>query len=253
MRARFVTIAVAWSGLAHAEIPMYPTEITDRPIVLLPGMTELDIDFEFRTHVYTVIDAMGNATLRRTSFGEERTPAVAVAHAFGGIEVTGELGQGAFANVRLDLGIPVIVGAGASMGPLRADGGYSYAQNVSVSYKLFVAPRRFAVFTEAAVGLNERRDVYATGERLTGVELFANAFAQAEVQLTSQLGIYAGAGVGGPIAESSLDTQTTLGARTEVLFAFHRWDFYSDFELGNITRGHPSTFLSLGFAHRWGI
>jgi hypothetical protein len=196
---------------------------------------------------------MGNSMLRRTAFGDERTPSISVAHAFGGVEVAAELGNDGFVGVRVDLGLPVVFGAGASFGPRYGDGSYSDVQDVSVSYKVLVAPHQFAVFAAASVGVNERRDVFATGVQAHGAELLGNVRVTAEAQLTRQLGIYTSAGIGVPIVEWSLDSQATLGVSTEILYALHRWDFYAGGALGNVTRGHPSTFLSLGFSHRWGI
>jgi len=249
MRSLVVAVVVSSSGFARADEPSYPIEIVDRPIVLLPGMTTLDLSEALRTSVATAMDG----TMYRSSFFGDRTTTIGAAHAFGPVEVDLSVGKYASAGARLDVA-PFAVAVGASFSGLYANGHYSHEQDASLAYKVHVVPEQLALFAEVYAGINERRDI-VDGQRVTGTVLFSGVHGTGEVQLTRRLGVYLGATLALPFEKSDarLTNVVTLSTDLTLLFALARWDFFAGAGIGDVTRGHPTTFLSIGFTKRWGI
>jgi hypothetical protein len=253
MRAAIFSVGVLVARVASAEPTEYPLAITDRPLVLPPGVTELDIAEQFRTYVQDVVDAMGNTTRDRTAFASHRTPELALGHSFGGVQVTGGLGEVADLSVDIDTkSIPGVFGIGFSDHWVRG-AGYDYSQSFGVGHKLVVSPGQFAIFGGSAVSLNERTIMPDPATLSPTHTIGVSGRVTGEAQLTSRLGVYATVGAWAPVHQSSsLHSTAQLNTGVTLLFAFRRWDLFTGFSLGDVTRD-PATYFAFGFAHRWGL
>jgi hypothetical protein len=173
--------------------PEYPLAITDRPILLYPGMTELDLSEDFPTYTRTTVDAMGNATTTRTGLADNRTPALNVAHAFGPVQVSVGLGQLAGAEVNLNTGVvPEVLTLWVSSSFLSKyqDPNFYYdRQGFGIGHKVHVAPGRFAVYGGGSVSLIEHASTLDNGMVSADHVVWLGVGATAELQLTRRLAV----------------------------------------------------------------
>lgn len=242
---------------APPSTPVYPLAITDRPILLYPGMTEFDFSVDFPTYLQTTVDAMGNTVVTRTGLTDNAKGSLFVAHAFGPVQVSVATGRLAYAGVSLNTGtIPAVLtlSVSSSFAAGYRDPNYYYdAQGFSFRHKLHVSPGRFAVYGGAGVSLIEYSSTLDTGMISAGHIVLISAQVTAEFQLTRRLGLYVGESLSAPASQSSSQHFTaTLTSSVEIVFAaFRTWDFYGAFGLSDVTSARLPD-LSCGFAKRWG-
>ena len=233
--------APQWGAtLPPIQLDPYPEALVDRPLTLLPGMTEVSASYDM-------------ASTTDDSFNH-RTPDIGARHAFETFEVRANLGTlGSLSAAIPTGGFPAVVVIGGESGAPQPDHTMHLGQFVDVEHKIHVAPGSFAIFLAAGASYNENRlhDPFAV---LTWTHvLVASADGELELQLLPTLALDVGLSFQWA-AESSQDlTRTTVFDANASLMATvgHSWDLYFDGGLGDVgTSNLP--FLSFGFAKRWG-
>jgi hypothetical protein len=242
---------------ATAVAPVYPQADTDRPLVLFPGMTVLDISVNFETFFATNTDSMGNTTTTRFIRPELD---LALEHAFGPMEVLAELTGNAYGPLWAFSG-QMMLGPGALSftfdGQARTpNSGISslYDQIVAYSYKRLLLPHWLAIYAGGNVDLGEVKVTPTPAIENRDYSVYGQLSASIDVQLMPRLALDVGPSVDVVLAHSaSLSGDTsTLNAGSALILALGHWDLYGNFDVNDLLAHRPSTFSSVGFVHRWG-
>jgi hypothetical protein len=262
---RWVVIALAcWTRTATAQAPSatpaatpaYPLEHTDRPLVLFPGMTTLDLSLDMPQYSTTSVDAMGNTT---TTKHFHHLLDLTIEHAFGSMQI-GARAVDNTAGPYFYVSGETMVGTGAVYVDLYAEVptpnspvGHNYGQFFGYVYKALVAPKRLALLAGASVVISELQLTPAMQPASSGYESNFNVGGEVDVQLTSRLAFRLGPSVGVPIGHSaSLPTpRVYLNVDSSVLVALGHWDLYGQFFVEDVTHD-VYVFFAVGFVHRWG-
>src|SRR5512144_2491929 len=129
-------VGVAMTATAHADT--YPQIVVDRPLVLLGGMTTVDIGVDFPTYRYD-----GTSV---TPLGRYQMIDLVVRHGFGEAEVLGRVVD-SYAGPAVILGGAVMIGPGALGGslsvrvPTQSTGlAYEYAEALGYTIKSIAVP-----------------------------------------------------------------------------------------------------------------
>ena len=235
--------------------PLYPTEVTDRPVVLFAGMTELGFGLNFPTFVETTTNAMGNTVTTTTNLGDKIRPDFSSAHGFGRIDVVGGYSGNEFFYVgaRMQTGcIPAVLSI-----TLGANGGvdregrnhWRFVQSASYGYRWTVVPGRLAISGHVGAGAFEATD---PGDMpSSGSTISISAGGGATVQLTSSLALSVVPGISRTVRDtSSTDRAARIGTTAQLSLAFRRWDFYAQFALSDLTDTRRP-FAAAGADHRF--
>jgi hypothetical protein len=237
---------------APSRTDRYPIELVDRPLVMPGGVTQFDPSMQFRTYVQQTVDASGNSTYKRTGFFENRTPDLSLSHVFGPVQVG--VGLGVYFNTYATMlvsSLPVAVRISALFSAVQPDGRYFHSQTVGATYKHLTIPHRLAIVGRVSASLEEVRAIYS-GVEVEGLNTDANASITGIVQLARHWSVYVGLRTNVPIYKTAdFNVGVSVGAATGVELTFRKWDFFIDTAMG-LDR-HPSTFLNIGFAKRWGL
>jgi hypothetical protein len=229
----------------------YPFEIADRPLVLPPGVTELDVSFERRTFVNTKPDKYGYVMPGRTS---SSTPDVAISHAFSRAELGLGVGQLGYAWIGFDTrAVPERVSFSLAFSSPHSDGSYAAAQTFAVSHKLWREPGHAALIGMAAIETEEVGVIDPNGALVTGEVLAAGSGLTLRAQATQKFALwFSGTAVLPVVSSFPVELDAVLSGSTGLVIAFDSWDIFATGGLGNVTQ-NVVTYLSLGFRKRWGL
>jgi hypothetical protein len=213
----------------------YPDAVVDRPVLLNPGMTEVDATEGFGS----------------TTDGTFRTHQLSLEadHKFGPIQIDAFLGYDAAIELEFDTyAIPAVVYIQALTGPWHTDNTLHEAQAIGVKHKLFLAPQVFSLVFDAGVALNEDRDFVGAWQR----QLVAGIGATAEVQLAPSLTFFASASLGVPVDRTGPDASSfSIAAALEVTIASD-WDVFVQAGFDNITTSTKFPYADVGITRRFG-
>src|SRR3954453_17934382 len=154
--------AGAAAGPATAE-PIYPESVVDRPLLLLRGMTTLDLGLDFRTYLQTTVDANGNTATSKTSLWDDHAGDIVVTHSFGSFEIGGRLlgnKTGPFLQAHLRTYLGPIPGALTITADIKATQensafDHEYFEDVGYTYKAVVVSHQLALYGNANVEITE--------------------------------------------------------------------------------------------------
>jgi hypothetical protein len=230
-------VLMSTARLAHArhlwdepDVPAYPDELVDRPLVMLSGMTQLAIAGALHDHdVARFVD---------------HTPDVFAAHAFGPVEIDAGFGQGASLAVAIATGgFPDAIVIGAQTSAPATDKTMFVSQHVSADHKLVMMPHQLAFVVGAGGSYNEEH-VHAPGLQWVRVVAVAVS-AQARVQLASTLAVYADANIDYPVTVSNqLQSQALFRARAGIsLTIANTWELYTT---GTVSDNNGTAVFGLG-------
>jgi hypothetical protein len=246
MRMVFVLAAVAMlSRSAHArhlwedsDTPVYPDELVDRPLLLLPGMTEIGAGYALHSH----------DQLRFLDYA----PDLSVAHSFGPLQIDAQIGGDAALAIEIPLGrFPDALVVGASTSPRAADETMFVSQFVEAEHKFHIAPQSIAFVVSLGAAYSEEH-IRVPGLRWVGIA-GGVASAEIEIQLASVVAFYGGGSIGIPIAASNgQQFEATFGVRGGVsLTLAHSWDLFASAALG-ADQARTSYSLGGGVEKRFG-
>ncbi len=229
----------------------YAYELTARPLVLPPGVTELAASYQRRSFVTTTRNEDGAALMTgRVSRG---TPDLSLAHAFSRAELGIGIGQLAYGWVAIDTrGFPERVQFGIAFSAPQPDSSYAHQQSLTARHKL-ASDTNFALVAAAGLTLFEVNGYTREDERGSGEFLATSAGLTLEVQLHSRIAMSFGFAASVPLAKSGVvDAETNTGASTGILAAFDTWDLVITGAIARPTED-PATYIAGGFRKRWGL
>ena len=222
------------------ELEPYPEGLVDRPITLLPGMTQVSVAYEFRS---TTLKPLSN-----------RTPDIGVSHAFDAFEIAAGLGQDAALSVAIPTGaFPAVIEFGANSGAPQPDNSLHLGQFVDIEHKLHVAPGACALFFALGASYNENRLVDPFYQLVWTHVVVGSGDAELELQLLPTLSLDVGMSFEWA-AESSqqLDRTFVVSGSASLLATFaHSWDVYASGAIADLSLTRLP-YLAFGFAKRWG-
>jgi hypothetical protein len=228
-----VGVGVLWAGAVFAD--PYPDAIVDRPLLLNPGMTEVD-----------AIEGFGS-----TTDGTFRTHQFAIEadHRFGPVQIDAFLGYNAAIELEFDTyAIPAVVYVQAITGAWHTDNTLHESQTIGVDHKFFLAPQVFSLQFGAGVGLNEDRDFAGAWRRL----LTAGIGATGEIQLAPYLAFLANASLAVPVERTGPDSSSlAIGAALEVTIASD-WDVFVQAGFDDVTTSTKFPYANVGITRRFG-
>ncbi len=246
---RVLVIVAALLRVASAD-PGYPEAITERPLVLPDGITQLEISETLPTYWQPVV-SNGRMTTQITRLGDYHDTDVSLARGIGPVEAGVDAGRLLSAWLHLDTrSVPSELTFGASTNGPQPDGRTFNEQHMGIGEKLHLVPGRYALYAGAGVELVEIgelvNDVVQHGHTIS-----VTAAITAEVQLSPRLGMYAGVSGGASTGSSNLVfLHNAIGASTTWLYAIGHWDFVGEMAVGGLP-DTPLFAISLGLAHRW--
>jgi hypothetical protein len=238
MRMVFVVAALVVSTRSlHArplweepDAPVYPDELVDRPLLLLPGMTAIDAAYAVHSHDQVrFVDDM---------------PDLHVAHAFGPVEIDAQIAGTAVVQIAVPFGrFPDAIVFGASTTPQAPDKTMAIAQYIEAEHKLHVVPQGLAFVVGVGAGYNEDHIRVPGLQWVRSVD--AAAIAQIQIQLASIVALYSDASINLPIAASNgVKFETSFDVRAGVsLTLAHSCDL---FVTAAVAADQASTSYSLG-------
>jgi len=240
--------------------PAYPVSDVDRPQLLLPGMTSLDLGLDFPTFSTASVDANGNQVRSTTSLGEYRDLDVVVTHAVGSVQLSGRLlgepnGATLAANASTYLGsFPGVLELAAEIeAPNNGSTlDHNYGQSVAYHYKHHAVPRLLAILATVRVSASEWAITPVGGMTTNAHDIYGSAGVAADIQLLPDLALFASTGVTVPFESSSnITTYAPFFAGTQLQYTIGHWDLYGALQLDDVTRSrHP--YAGFGGVHRWG-
>jgi hypothetical protein len=226
--------------LPLVQLDPYPEAYVDRPITLLPGMTELSAAYEFSSYVQ---ETLGH-----------RTPDLSVRHSFGPVELTADLGEYAVLSAAIPTGsFPAVIVIGADSGVPQRDDSLHVGQFAELEHKVHLSPKQCALFFDLGAGYNENRIVNTSQVLEWTHAVIASLDATLELQLLPTVNLALGVGYSVPVTSSEdvhLISSLNAGATLTATFA-HSWDIYANGGATNLV-DYRLPFLSFGFAKRWG-
>jgi hypothetical protein len=215
----------------------YPEEMTDRPVVLNPGMTSLDANETF--------SSTSNGALRNNQFSFEAD------HAFGPVELDAVIGLDAVLQLEYATGgIPGAIYINATSGVPQSNNSLHEQQAIGAQHKVLVVPHAFALQFLVGVALNENR---AFDDTWTHV-LVPYAGATAEAQLAPFVAVIAGVSGAIPAQYSGPNVYgSTLSIGGGLIVTVDRdWDFYVHAGFDNVTRSIKYPYIDTGISRRFG-
>ncbi len=238
--------------------PEYPIELTDRPLLLLGGMTSVDMSFDLPSYFYQTTDAMGRSTTARTPLGRFVDPQVDVHHGLGTMEVFGAAEfaanfVAAEAGGSLRLGsLPAIATVSVTYSRNQVVP-YYLTESASCTYKALLVPKRFAVQINAGGEVSEGALHDTTGTTTTNhfAEGFANV--DAVIQLMPTLAVEEQPSFYLPLfSKPGPVPGPGLGESTQVTVTTTAWDYYVALVVGGLTdRPIPEVFVGAVWRPRW--
>jgi hypothetical protein len=231
---------LASARVASADLAdSYPQTVVDRPLVLLPGMTELFVDEQLSS---TTTQNLGN-----------RTPDLEVVHAFGPIEIMADLGEYAELHVSLATHtMPETVEIYGLTGVSQKDGSLHEAQGAYAGQRFHLLPGLLAAVGGIGFTVSENRLRDSTGMLSWSQVLEGFANARVEVQLARLLALTAGISGEVPLVHfGGPDFVSSLAAGGGFILTLGTWDIYAYVGLQDLT-DRRLLYLTAGFSKRWG-
>jgi hypothetical protein len=240
-------VSLALAGTADAE--GYPSIVVDRPLVLDPGMTELDAGVEFPTYQLT--------PYTNTALGDYRDFAASAHHAFGPTQV-GIAMSDSLVGPTLSVGPRLRAGAGAIdidvgiLFPTDESGiDHEYMQSVRYTYKAIVAPHVFALWGGVGIEAQEGAITYYGDYMTTDVHLVGGvATLGAELQLVDELELGVSVSGGVPLSSTN-DAQASGSVGAGLTYVFDRFDVSGSIALNDL-REARLPYAAVNLAVRFG-
>ena len=231
-----VVVALAGSvGVAAADD--YPVNLPDRPILLLPGMTRLELAEDFSS---STTSALSNRQLD-----------LDLAHAIGDVQVGVDLGFDATVDVDLDTHAFGVLELAYAAGAPQADHTLHQGQTFDLEEKLHLVPGSFALYVEAGVTLNENRIVDPSGALVWTHTPVTYGLVEPQLQVARHLALHGLVSGNAPFAQSaSVHFASALFANVGAIVILGRWDLFASYELEDVTN-RRLPFVNVGFEKRW--
>jgi hypothetical protein len=237
-----VAVSLALVGSARAD--SYPQMVVDRPLMLLPDMTEADVGVVFPTY------AVGLST--HTKLGQYYNVDVGVSHAFGPVELGVQFvddisGPLISAGPRFMLG-PGAVDLDLTVRMPTSDSGIDHqdVQDIRYTYKWIPVPSGLAFYANAGFSLEE----YANAYSMTDWHMFADAGGGAELQVAPELAMSAGARVTSQL-DAPINDRMSYAAGGQVTYVYDRFDVYANLWFYDLA--HTRTpYAGIGVVARFG-
>ena len=246
---RLVTVAgVVWLGLGgSARAETYPQIVVDRPLVLLPGMTTVDLGIDFPTYRY--------GTSSNTALGRYKDLDVVLDHAFGPVEV-GARFLDSFAGPFLSLAGIMLAGPGvvtfdAGLRAPTASSGidHDYGQSVGYAVVARVVPHLLRFDAGVHLEAEQYSGVNADGayaHHPMGMEVTAGG----TVQLVDELAFAVGVGVGIPILDTN-GASASPDVGGSLNYTIDQFDFYGHISASDLFHT-PRPYAGVGIVARFG-
>ena len=220
-------------------VPAYPEAVVDRPLVLLSGMTALDAVIRLES---TVSKSLG-----------DRAYDVAIAHAFGPVEITAELGKYAAVHVALAThSFADLVDVYGLAGATQPDGSLHVAQGARAAHKLHLIPGLLALRAELGVTVSENRYRDYMNALVSSQVVGGFADAALEVQLTPGFVVIGGLSGSTPLASFNGTYSSTVSAGGGLILTLtETWDVYAHTGVIDLANTHLP-YVEAGFEERWG-
>lgn len=215
----------------------YPEEVTDRPVVLNPGMTEVDAE---ETFLSTSDGALRDHRLD-----------LAAGHAFGPVELDVDIGFYASVEAQYSTGaVPGDVYVTVTTGAPQSNPKLHEAQAFGVQHKLLVVPHAFALRFDLGVALNENRAIDDTWTHV--LVPYANVTAEAQLApfIAVLAGIYGAVPAAYTFAPLYAAGLTTFGGL--IVTVDRDWDFFAHAGFENVTRTVNFPYIDVGIGRRFG-
>jgi hypothetical protein len=239
-----------------AEVPQpprsYPYEVSARPLVLPPGVTELGLAYTRRSVTLVGVqsyDTYGNVMDTRVS---SQTPDIYISHAFARAELGIGVGQLAYAWAAIDTqSVPSRVSITAAFSGPQPDDSYGHTQEISISHKV-AASASTALTAGVSADLHEVGGPNAAG-RFAGTYLDAAPAIGFDGQVSPGFALSFGAAAVIPLSHSvDVSTHAIMAASARMTIAFDTWDIVVGGSIANPTERAATTFV-LGLRKRWGL
>jgi hypothetical protein len=230
--------------------PRWPLAITDRPLVLAPGITQLTGSYSAMTDLQLKPKGLGLTSHPRTLL---KTPAVSLEHAFGPVEVGLGMGRMIYGWLAVDThAAPSRVQIGAASSVFEPGDHYVHTQMVSVSHRLLHVPERVAIIGNAHTSFEQAR-FDDMGQDVDGWVVGGTATLSARTQLERAFGLVTSVSASVPIRQSSnLELGAFASASVTGVAAFGSWDLFLGVGARRIS-DKPILWGELGFSKRWGL
>lgn len=237
-------VALAWLALAGpARADSYPQIVVDRPLVLLPDMTEADLGVDFPTY------RVGLSS--HTALGDYHDVVVGLHHAFGPVQLGIQFADAA-AGPLISAGPRTMIGPGAldiDLGlriPTDASGlDHEYRAAVRYTYKAIVVPSAIALYSTTGVELDESGSMYSSGDLID-----AYTGGGAELQLAPELTVTASGSLAVPL-DGTTSTRTLVNAGGQVTYVVDRFDVFANLWFYDLARTRMP-YASVGVGARFG-
>jgi hypothetical protein len=228
----------------------YPYELSARPLVLPPGVTEVGLAYQRFSATVTQPDSVGRVMTERAAVNY---PDLYVSHAFSRAELGIGIGAAFYGWIAVDTkGRPQRVLVGLAFSAPQPDGRYFHSQGLTLSHKLFGGPETALVCHLSAYSheLDSYNDV---GARVEGAYLVSRAAVTFQAQVSERFGVEFGGGVTVPVAQDAdLHVGTTVSGSALMLLAAESWDFVLGFAIENPTEVFERS-LTVGVRKRFGL
>jgi len=244
---RLPTIAVALACLAGpASADSYPRIVVDRPLVLLPDMTEADVGVDFPTYL------VGSSS--HTALGKYQDIDISLHHAFGPVQV----GAGFLDDIKGPIiagGPRMMVGPGAVdldvlfRVPTEASQiDHQSEQDLRYTVKAIVVPSALAVYGGGGLALDEYGVTY--DPQLSSDRVLAHAGAGVEVQLVPELNASLGASATIPL-DPTTNVHNSFAAGGQLTYAIDRFDVFASIWVYDLSKARLP-YAVVGVAARFG-
>jgi hypothetical protein len=247
---RLVTVVGAvWLGLAGAaRADTYPQIVVDRPLVLLPGMTTVDLGLDFPTYRY--------GTSSNTALGRYKDLDVVVDHAFGPVEL-GARFVDSFAGPFLSLGGSTLAGPGVvtfSAGlraPIASSGlDHDYGESVGYAVVARVVPHLLRFDASVHLEAEQYSGVDADGAPYSHHPMAVEGSAGGTVQLVDELSFGVGVGVVIPVVDSG-GASASPDVGGSLMYVVDQFDFYGHISASDLFHT-PRPYAGVGIVARFG-
>ena len=248
----FCLVAATSAARAQSAPSTYPNEITERPIMLLDGMTELRAVLLLPTYTLTTLQPDGTITSHTSSLGDYVDLLPAVRHSFGLVEITGSFGVHLhhpsdrtypsdlkYGNVMARAGSDAYGNAqlGFAWFPTTGDGHLDLLF-AGYEYKRHVLPHQLALY--AATTLNLTDYAFGTTPGVPPADYHSVSVqpdVEAELQISPKLALHVIGGAVVPIEDSAptADDKLMVYAEAEALLALGTYDLIAAFGINDLT------------------
>ena len=231
---------------------IYPYEVSARPLVLPPGVTELGLAYMRMSATVlgaSSYDPYGNAMDKRVT---SQTPDVYISHAYSRVELGIGVGQLAYAWAAVDTqGFPGRVSVSAAFSGPQPDNSYGHGQGISFTHKL-VSNENTGLTAGLSADLHEVAGTDGSS-RYEGLYVNAVPAISFDGQVSPSFALSFGTGALLPVAHSAaVSVEAIMVANARMTIAFDTWDIVAGGSIANPTERAVTLFI-LGIRKRWGL